>query len=135
MTRTRNRKSASVTNDTLHAARVASLPAHKPVASAVALAVLSISGGGIARAADVLPTGGSVTAGSATITQTNPSTLQINQATQRAALDWQTFSIGSGNTVIFQQPSSSSVALNRVVGGSRSEIFGSLQANGQVFLL
>ncbi|HEX2830690.1 MAG TPA: autotransporter-associated beta strand repeat-containing protein [Burkholderiales bacterium] len=107
--------------------------AHTPIASAVALAVLSLSATG-ARA-QALPTGGSVSAGSATITQTNPSTLTINQATQKAALDWQTFSIGSGNSVIFNQPNAASVALNRVVGGSRSEIYGSLQANGQVFLL
>src|ERR1044071_1812367 len=106
--------------------------AHTPIASAVALALLSIGATGVARA-QALPTGGSVSAGAATITQTNPSTLTINQSTQKAALDWQTFSIGSGNSVIFQQPSSTSVALNRVVGGSRSEIYGSLQANGQVF--
>jgi filamentous hemagglutinin family protein len=108
--------------------------AHTPVASAVALALLSIGAAG-AASAQALPTGGSVSAGTATITQTNSSTLMINQATQKAALDWQTFSIGGGNSVIFNQPSASSIALNRVVGGTPSEIYGALQANGQVFLL
>ena len=36
---------------------------------------------------------------------------------------------------MFEQPNAASVAINRVIGNSRSELFGSLQANGQVFLL
>ncbi|MDH4450291.1 MAG: YDG domain-containing protein, partial [Rhodoferax sp.] len=51
------------------------------------------------------------------------------------AINWQTFDIGAGYRVRFIQPSASSVALNRVIGGTRSEIYGNLSSNGQVFLI
>ncbi|ALT78327.1 MBG domain-containing protein [Paucibacter sp. KCTC 42545] len=81
-----------------------------------------------------LPTGGQVVAGSATISQSG-NTLTINQSSAKLATDWQSFSIGAGQAVNFVQPSSSAVALNRVLGSDVSRIQGSLTANGQVFLL
>ena len=89
-----------------------------------------------AHALDVnaLPTGGQVTAGSATINQAG-NTLNINQASQKAALNWQNFNIGTNSTVNFVQPNSNAVALNRIGGNSASEIYGHLNANGQVFLM
>lgn len=93
----------------------------------------SLSFGG-AAGAQTLPTGGSVTAGGATIA-TGPGTMTINQSTQNVAINWQTFSIGQGGSVVFVQPNSSSVALNRVLGPDASAIFGSLTSNGQVFLI
>lgn len=59
----------------------------------------------------------------------------INQQSDRAILNWQSFNIGSGNTVNFQQPSASSAALNRIFQNDPSRIFGALNANGQVFLI
>ncbi len=85
--------------------------------------------------AQSLPTGGQVAAGAATISQPNANSLQVNQTTQNAILNWQSFSIGAGNSVVFQQPGASSVALNRVLGNSASQIFGSLTSNGQIFLV
>src|SRR5262249_40991329 len=82
-----------------------------------------------------LPQGGQVTAGSAVITRTGAASMVVTQASDKAALSWTSFSIGSGHSVRFDQPSASSIALNRVTGGSRSEIFGSLSSNGQVFLV
>src|SRR6059036_1968723 len=82
-----------------------------------------------------LPRGGQVVGGQATITQPNPATLLINQRTDRAIINWQSFSIGASNLTRFLQPGSGSVALNRVVGGDLSQIFGQLQANGRIFLL
>ncbi|MBK9161366.1 MAG: filamentous hemagglutinin N-terminal domain-containing protein [Nitrosomonadales bacterium] len=81
-----------------------------------------------------LPTGGSVAAGSATISQT-AQTMQIDQASQRAVLNWQGFSIATGELVNINQPGVTSVMLNRVLGSDPSSIFGSLTANGQVFLV
>src|SRR6476646_4299208 len=82
-----------------------------------------------------LPTGGEVVSGQATISQPNAQTMNVNQGSQKAILNWQGFSIAKPETVNFQQPNSSSIALNRVVGNSGSEIYGALNANGQVFLI
>ncbi len=51
--------------------------------------------------AQQLPTGGTVAAGNATIAQPNANTLNINQSTNQAILNWQSFSVGSGGTVNF----------------------------------
>ena len=77
---------------------------------------------------------GGVTTGHATITQSGNAT-NVNQTTQAASINWQSFSIGSSSVVNFNQPNSSSVTLNRVVGNETSIIEGALNANGHVFLL
>lgn len=80
------------------------------------------------------PTDGTVSAGSATITG-GPGSTTITQSSQNVVINWQSFSIGVGESVQFVQPNSSSVALNRVIGPDPSSILGSLSANGKVFLL
>ena len=85
-------------------------------------------------AADALPTGGVVAAGSAAISSSGAQ-MQINQSSDRAAINWNSFNIGSGAKVQVNQPGSSSVLLNTILGGNASQIFGSLSANGQVFLV
>ena len=80
------------------------------------------------------PTGGAVTAGSASIAG-GAGNMTINQTTQNVAINWQSFGINAGESVQFVQPGSTSVALNRVVGSDPSNIFGSLSSNGKVFLL
>lgn len=81
-----------------------------------------------------LPVNGVVTAGGASINQGAGSTT-ITQTSQNAAINWQSFNIGQGESVRFIQPNSSSVALNRVLGPDPSSILGSLLANGKVFLI
>lgn len=88
---------------------------------------------GSATAAD-LPTGGQLVTGSGSIA-TNGNTMTVNQSSNKMAVDWQSFSIGQNNTMEFVQPSSSAVALNRVLGTDVSVIQGALKANGQVFLV
>jgi filamentous hemagglutinin family protein len=82
-----------------------------------------------------LPTGGSVTAGGATIVQPNSSTLNINQSTGQAIINWNSFSVGQGGTVNFNQPNSSSATLNRVTGSTPSWIAGTINAPGTVLLV
>lgn len=81
------------------------------------------------------PQGGSVAAGSATISNSGNQTT-INQSTNKAIINWQGFSIGPQETTQFVQPSSSSISLNRVTGNNNpSQIEGALRANGQVWLI
>lgn len=80
------------------------------------------------------PTGGAVTSGSATIS-TSGSTVTVNTSTSGTVINWNSFSIGAGETTRINQPGASSATLNRVTGPSSSSINGSLQSNGQVFLV
>lgn len=59
----------------------------------------------------------------------------INQYTDQAVLNWQSFNIGKDSSVQFKQPGASSVALNRIFQSDPSKIFGKLSANGQVYLV
>lgn len=82
---------------------------------------------------NALPNGGDIVSGTGTISQTAQD-MVIQQNTQQLITNWQGFSIGSAESVTFNQPSSSAVALNRVIGVDPSVILGKLSANGQVFL-
>ncbi|MDN4630551.1 filamentous hemagglutinin N-terminal domain-containing protein [Sphingomonas sp. PsM26] len=84
--------------------------------------------------AQPLPTGGTVTAGSAAIA-TGTNAVTVTQSSNAAAINWQSFDIAAGNTVTFVQPNSNAVALNRVTGPDASQILGNLNANGKVFLI
>jgi len=80
------------------------------------------------------PSGEQVVAGQADFERAG-STLTINQGTNKVIINWQDFSIQQGELTKFLQPSASSAALNRVVGGNLSQIYGTLQANGTVILI
>ncbi len=80
------------------------------------------------------PTGGQVTTGSGAITQSG-STTTIRQSSQNLGLDWQTFDIAPHETVNFVQPSSTAIAVNRILAAGGSVILGHLDANGQVYLI
>src|SRR5271155_1811200 len=75
-----------------------------------------------------------VTAGAATAVAT-PNALTVNQTSNSVVLNWASFDIGANGTVTFQQPSASSVALNKIYSADPTQIFGNLNANGQVYLL
>jgi filamentous hemagglutinin family protein len=81
-----------------------------------------------------LPEGGSVQAGSSTIS-TSDSSMHIHQASQKAIINWNSYNIAGNESVNYHQPSASALSLNRVTGGSASDIFGALNANGRVWLL
>jgi filamentous hemagglutinin family protein len=81
------------------------------------------------------PSGGVVAAGAATINGQGTPVTTINQAGNQVIINWQNFSIGTGELTRFIQPSATASALNRVVSGNPSEIYGQLQANGQVFVI
>ncbi len=61
--------------------------------------------------------------------------MEVRQTTERAILNWQSFNIGSAARVDFLQPGTRSAALNRVLSADPSGIYGTLTANGRVFLV
>jgi filamentous hemagglutinin family protein len=75
-----------------------------------------------------------VTSGAAT-GLAGQNSLTVHQTSASAILNWSSFNIGAGGSVVFNQPSASAIALNRIFQGSPSQIFGKLSANGQVYLL
>jgi filamentous hemagglutinin family protein len=81
------------------------------------------------------PQDGTVAGGKATIVQTSPTRLDVVQTTDRAIINWQKFNIGAGEHTNFQQPSPSSIILNRVLGADPSSILGKMTANGRVVLV
>jgi filamentous hemagglutinin family protein len=80
------------------------------------------------------PESAMVSAGTASIEKINATDLHI-KASDRAVIDWKSFSIAKGETTRFFQPSSSSIVLNRVLGDEISSLMGSLHAQGKVFLV
>lgn len=80
------------------------------------------------------PNGANVVHGNVNITQSGSSTV-INQNTDKAIINWNSFDINKGESVLFNQNSSSSIVLNRVTNGLPTNIFGNISANGNVFIL
>ncbi|MDR6675186.1 filamentous hemagglutinin N-terminal domain-containing protein, partial [Xanthomonas sp. 1678] len=110
---------------------------HSPLALALAVALGAVAPGNAAAqvAATQLPIGGSIAGGTGTINPASGATLTIDQTSSRMALNWSAFDIGSVATVTFNQPSTSAAVLNLVQGGNPTQIFGNVNANGQVFLI
>ncbi len=102
-------------------------------ATGVLVLVLPIHTAQAQPAPGAQPMGGVVVAGTASISRSTTTTT-IDQATQRAAVNWQSFDVGARQSVDFQQPSAQATTLNRVVGPNPSQIAGRITANGQVIL-
>ncbi|SVD79654.1 uncharacterized protein METZ01_LOCUS432508, partial [marine metagenome] len=89
--------------------------------------------GGFPTLVYALPQGGTISSGAGTI-DTSGSSLTVNQTTDKIIINWESFSVGNNESVIFLQPDSSSSALNNVLGTSRTVVEGNLAANGQIVL-
>ena len=84
-------------------------------------------------AAHANPSNPTVIAGSATFeTTTNVLEVTNNPGT---IINWQDFSIAADETTRFIQQSAASAVLNRVTGNSLSQVLGTLESNGQVFVI
>jgi len=103
----------------------------------------------------VLKTGGTLSG--ATVAPVSNNTLAITQTQSHAVIDWKTFNVGSAATVRFNQgywqvdaqgkqvldsknqpvwvPQKSYSALNRIWDANPSQIYGSLVADGSVYLI
>jgi filamentous hemagglutinin family protein len=82
------------------------------------------------------PLGPQVVAGTVQIQGLGTDALSVQQSSDKAIVNWGTFDIGRGESTTIVQPGIGSVLLNRVTGGlGASQILGTLNANGQVFLI
>jgi|GEM_PF-6054129 len=81
------------------------------------------------------PTDGQVVGGDATITTPDAQTTVVNQTSARGIIEWNTFNVGSGEQLRFNQPSADAITLNRVTGGQGpSAIDGRIEANGRIII-
>jgi filamentous hemagglutinin len=77
---------------------------------------------------------GFVTSGQATATQSG-NTLTVSQTSNQAILNWASFNVSADGKVIFQQPTATSIALNKIYQASPSTILGQISANGEIYLI
>ena len=77
----------------------------------------------------------SIVNGAVTVTQSG-NTETVNQSSQQAIINWNSFNISSHQTTNFVQPNSSAVALNHInPSQGASQIFGTLKSNGTIILV
>jgi filamentous hemagglutinin family protein len=88
----------------------------------------------LTAAAEAQLVGAKVVAGQATITATAQSAL-IQVQSPKAVITYSSFSIPTNYSVTVQELNATSVLLNKVLGGGVSYIYGSLTANGQVWIV
>lgn len=101
------------------------------VAAALAAAGLTA----LAPSALAGPTGGKVARGSATVWQNATDTI-INQTSSKAVINWTSFDVNGNERVTFNQLSPNDMTLNYINGGGpQSQIRGSINALGKVFLV
>ncbi|WP_162069672.1 filamentous hemagglutinin N-terminal domain-containing protein [Burkholderia sp. THE68] len=83
------------------------------------------------------PTGSAVVGGHVSVTGANTSNMVINQTSDRAAMQFDNFTINQGESVRILQPGTSSMLLGRVIGPDRvpSNIDGTLSATGGFILV
>ena len=88
---------------------------------------------GLARGA-TLPSGPGASTGVTSI-NTSGNTMTINTNANKSIQNWNSFSVGSGGMVQINQPNSSSIMLNRATGGTMSQVRGTINSNGGVWLV
>jgi len=84
-------------------------------------------------AAGTLPRGGTYVAGTGTIASNGNGVVITQPGSTRGVIDWDSFSIGRHNSVMFDN--GSGATLNRVTGGSPSAILGRLSATGSLYMI
>ncbi|HHF4074131.1 filamentous hemagglutinin N-terminal domain-containing protein [Haemophilus influenzae] len=99
----------------------------------ISLIILTTCTGAAYASAQDLPQNSEVVVGTATVSHTE-NKMTINQTSDKAQINWESFNIGTNKEVQFEQPNANAVAYNRVIGGNASQIQGKLTANGKVYL-
>ncbi|MFH1442222.1 MAG: filamentous hemagglutinin N-terminal domain-containing protein, partial [Candidatus Omnitrophota bacterium] len=113
-----------------------SLKTHKKFYfSLLAIAVFLLSPNMAFSQSTELPTKPVVIAGDVYFEDIAPGVRNIISKTDYSIVNWDTYNISPDGTLNYIQPSSSSVFLNRVIGGDPSVIAGALNSNGNVFVV
>jgi filamentous hemagglutinin family protein len=73
--------------------------------------------------------------GGATISGEGTAATTINQSDARVVIEWNSFELGSAESVTFFQPDVDSVAINNIFSNSGSNIAGMINANGHIVLV
>jgi filamentous hemagglutinin family protein len=102
----------------------------KPLAILLAWALLVYP---LPRVLADLPSNAKVLSGTADVS-TDGNTMTVTTS-DKAVIHWDTFNVGQGSTIRFVQPSTSSMVVNRVLGGQQSVIAGLISANGKLVLI
>ncbi|OYU42011.1 MAG: hypothetical protein CFE44_26470, partial [Burkholderiales bacterium PBB4] len=115
-------------------------PISSPTAKPTVLALSLAAAFAIAPAqGQTLPAGAVAIHGTANLDASQANKLLVTTTngagTSHSAINWQSFSIGAGNTTQIIQPSAASTSINRVVTNTPSAIFGNLNSNGHVVLV
>src|SRR5262245_22231275 len=78
------------------------------------------------------PPGPTVVGRTAKVIGAGTNSVIVNQATDKAIINWTTFNIATGGAATFNQPGVTSITLTRVTGGlGPSVIDGTITANGR----
>ncbi|CAN5207911.1 hypothetical protein BH10PSE3_BH10PSE3_02020 [soil metagenome] len=101
--------------------------------SLFALSLLPLMMAASGAAAQALPSGGAVASGTAAIGYTSANDMVIAQTSGKAIINWGDFSIGQGKSVTFEN--GTGATLNRVTGANVSNLLGTLNASGSVYLI
>ncbi|MCB1646652.1 MAG: filamentous hemagglutinin N-terminal domain-containing protein, partial [Pseudomonadales bacterium] len=81
------------------------------------------------------PEGGVVVSGQGNITRVGDTQTNINQQSQNLLMNFDSFDVDADEAVLISQPDSGSWFVGQIVGGSPTNIFGSISANGKVALI
>jgi filamentous hemagglutinin family protein len=111
---------------------------HSTAISAIStLSVIGIITGANAQTVEPnqLPTGENTISGSVDYDRTTANSIVVNQKSDRAIIEWDTFDIGHDARTEFVQPGQQSVAVSRVLDANPSRIMGQLTSNGRLVLL
>lgn len=114
----------SVTGSSKNASGIARVSRYTFIA--ILLSYVSISQAG--------PVGGNIVGGAGNIQQSNLTTT-IRQNTPSMVINWDSYNLNTNEVVNYLQPGASSIALNRILSNSPSQILGQINANGHIVLV
>jgi len=109
-----------------------SLNSIKKIGTGIALGVSLVCAAAPAQANPSDPT---IQFGDFTFDNINDAILHIYQHSQGGFIDWESFGIPVGSVVQFFHNNSDSITVNRITGDDPTRIYGSLLANGNVFII